>query len=312
MANTQEFSPIRVDEFGSSKPDDFDALVLDGYAVIRKSQKEKYGLYVEWVLQIDGMDQPYIERDYLGFLANQQQTRVNFAPSKDGKTFANGASEEDILSLVTGEGKLKPEEEIEYSGPYIIGTGKKLQPGNWSQRVDTIKRLFPDPEHPEDINKHTFAPLNDPKLQVRFDFAKGHRFHFVRLDQDNKKGSKKDKEGGGDTSGDFKVLCAQAYLGEAQGQVQGSSTSIKPSNTSVQASTNGDLSSRVEIEVLTALSNLASQNKLPIKRALINGTVVGKFPGAEMGPALAHLNDEAWMGNAERPWKLESGHLSLG
>lgn len=324
MANTQEFSPIRVDEFGSSKPDDFDATVLDGYAVIRKSQKEKYGLYVERVLQIDGMDQPYIERDYLGFLSNQQQTRVNFAPSRDGKTFANGATEEDILSLVTGEGKLKPEEEIEYSGPYIIGTGKKLQPGNWSQFVETVKRLFPDPDHPEDVTKTTFAPLLDPKLQVRFDFARGHRFHFVRLPQDDKikRGKNKDKEGG-DTSGDFTVLCAQAYLGEVGvgTNTQAQSTSVKPatgaatsqpsqsSQPGAVASSNGDLKSRLEQMVLI---NLASRDDLPIKRHMVNGPVLKELPGNEMGPAMAILNDESWILSPDRPWKSDKGMLSLG
>lgn len=118
------------------------------------------------------------------------------------------------------------------------------------------------------------------------------------------------------TSGDFTVLCAQAYLGTGDvpvSNVSNSATSTAvTSNVSPAPSSNGDLSSRVEMEVLQALSVLASQGKLPIKRALINGTVVGKFPGVEMGQALSHLNNESWMGSSERPWKLNNGELNLG
>jgi hypothetical protein len=318
MAN--QFSPIAIDDFGTSKPDDFDAVVLDTYAAIHVSQKGKYGLYVDRVLQIDGIDEPYIERDYLDFLANQQGTRINLVPSKDGTSIAGGATEEDILALVSGEGKIKPEEEIEYTGPYVVGTATKLRPSNWSQFVISVKRLFPDPNNPEDVNKTTFAPLNNPNTKVRFDFAKGHKFHFQRLDQDaNLRRKNKDKEGGGDT-GEFKVLCATAYLGEgnvaatvksgtlASTTTAGSST---PSS-STSVSTNGDFTSRLESNILTVLGNLAGEGKLPIKRALINGPVVKEFPGAEMGLALKHLNDETWMGAEDRPWKLDKGMLSLG
>jgi hypothetical protein len=317
MADTQ-YAPIAVDEFGSSRPDDFDATWIDSYAAIHKSAKEKYGVYVDIVLQIDGIDEPYTEKTYLDYLGNQAGDKINLAPSKDQKTFA-GASEEDLLALVNDEGTLSEDQEHEHTGPYVIGTAKKLRPGAWSQMVESIKRLYPDPNNPEDVSKTVFPPLLDPGTKYRLDFPKGYRFHFMRLPQDaNIKRKSKNKEGGDTGGNEFLVLCATQAHGPAEGGTKaGSKASAKPVSGSTPApaaastSSSDDLESQVESAVVEVLSEMS--DSLPVKRSSINGAVVKKFKGAEMSKALKFLNDASWMSSNERMWTVDDkGMIGLG
>lgn len=286
------------EDFGAGLLDDFDALITAAeFCVIKGKDKIVDGekrtphyLAVEVTYTLDEGDE-HKEKYFAGFLNS-------FAPSKDGQRVAGPADTtfDDYMALAEGKAVITDESES-YRGPYAIGPGTQLPPLSWMQLVASMEALDP-----------SF------KCGARSDTIVGYRVHLNRI----KPAEAVKKKSGDKDAKVYDVLCVTAIHEKpsasvkANGKAATATTAKTPAKKAPAADSTSEADETIEGAVLDVLSELATENKLPVQRQRINAAVLGKLPDELKSAGLSKIGNEGWMSDASRPWTCEKGKLSFG
>jgi hypothetical protein len=345
MAKTDKEQPIfqalGVDDFGSTRPDDFDGAIKGARYIAFKWPNSQYGhaLYAEitFLPDPDSGFEEFSEVYKVGSL------KFNF-PSLDGKTLAGpeDISVDDYETLADDPEAFIPEGEEElYKGPFVLTivkdrdkkTDRKLPNSHWSQFMKAVKDLYP-PDDPEADPDGTSFPT-----QLNIDaMLAGYRFHFLRVDEDNTKRKKKDNG-----KGPFQILVPTDALGKddslaADDGDSKKSSKAKPAPAAAKKNKpkpepeeDEDEDTETDLEDLDDTEADADEEDaeesdesryINMIRGILGSAkkgegmttqaIIARFVGTAKTPSdksagMKLIQTPKWMQAADRPWKLKEG-----
>jgi len=345
MAKDKEqpiFQALGVDDFGSTRPDDFDGAIKGARYIAFKWPNSQYGhaLYAEitFLPDPDSGFEEFSEVYKVGSL------KFNF-PSLDGKTLAGpeDISIEDYETLADD-----PEAEIEegmeelYKGPFVVtvaksGADRKLPNSHWSQFMKAVKDLYP-PDDPEADPDGTSFPT-----QLNIDaMLAGYRFHFLRVDEDSTKRKKKDNG-----KGPFQIHVPTDALGKDDSLAADDSAASKKSSKAKPApaaakkskpkpepeeeedeDTDSDLEDLEDTDTEDSAEDTEDEDESDESRyigmiktilagakkgeGMTTQAIIARFVGTAKTPSdksagMKLIQTPKWMQAADKPWKLKEG-----
>jgi hypothetical protein len=313
MAKTQKEQPkfnvmsTHPDDFGSSRPDNFIATVLDELFALRPSSRKKEGqpfpshhLYVNLTFEMeDGSE--YKESVFVTTILDMNDpSKINYAPSPDQAHLAgpdDANTVDDYIALATGQAEIEDGKEDEYQGPYCVGYGTKIPQGACWQLHETFKvRLEEDGQDTEFLRTQ------------RSDVMKGYKLQFARLDQDPKI-KRSPKEGEKDQN--FKVLSVVDIVESPKKSKKASKEETKSTTSKTtkkdSAKDDDDIESLVENAVLALLpEDNSSVTKKSILPEVLNAL------GDQKGQGIKLMNNMKWLNSTDRPWfSNEDGSVQM-